>query len=145
VNKRPILLITLLLNSPILAENSISDKELLNKINGVWSSTYNSENYSSYSETLYRKNGTLLTRGEVCINSKCESITLTATYGIKGNNLIFTVVSDSLKDFPVGFMITDKIISIDKNTLTLITIKPVGSGNKFIRKKVLNPKYFNNE
>ncbi len=83
-----ILIILLFSYSTILAEQNMSDKELFSKINGIWSATYNDKDYSSYSESLYSKNSTFITRGERCVEKKCETFESTATYEIKDHHLI---------------------------------------------------------
>ncbi len=133
-----ILILSFSLCSSCFAEQKQSDSELRTKIIGIWSATYKHDNFYLYGESNYKNDGTVVGRGIICPDNKCEDTNYEEIYEIKNSYLILTTTSEGDVDIPVGFVIRDKIISIDDSTLILENEK----GVQFVRKKVSTSKYF---
>lgn len=90
-------------------ENPKSDKQLMDDIAGIWSASYDEDDFWLYGESLYRKDGTSIHIGKICISNKCRVTTVEEKFKIKDGALTSVVLSSDDSDNPVGRIVSDSV------------------------------------
>ena len=136
-----IIALLLVTSAPVaLAEDT--DRELTQKLVGIWSANDVGPNYTIYGETFYRADGTSKVISEACINSKCTKFIVEGVWSIRDRILSDRTTSTNTTIFKVGEVTEDVIKDISETTLTLYYEK---AGETLYRYKVTEPRFFNSK
>ena len=134
-----LILIVLIICSHQSTASKAKDAEFKKNIVGIWLAEYKEEDYVSYGEIFYKKDGTYIDKGYACEKDKCEESYAKGTYKIEDGVLLITLTETNIPGLNPGFLIRNYILSIDEKKAVFLS---AGSGEKFVRDRLDESKYF---
>lgn len=115
-----------------------TDRVYNKKILGLWNTeVLNYNGLTLYTEYIYHIDGTKNGINQICVFNKCTKEYFKSKWYIEDGFLYSIVLESTSSDLPIGLVIKDKIIKLDKDEMVLLSKFRQEKNKRLVKPKLL--------